>query len=123
MKRIFSVMAALLVVFVLAAPAMAADDAPVAIQSVLSDTNIMPGEILPVEDRTTLISALEDILGPYSPRTQTVISYMPDGSSVTSEVPISGLSGLDVSWLAGCVFLGIFLVGIIKLIGVILRNG
>ncbi|MDD6159991.1 MAG: hypothetical protein PUB51_02530 [Oscillospiraceae bacterium] len=131
MRHFFALAAAFLFCCFLTFPASASDVqdpaqddySPVVLTADSSaDPLSVPGDVVSVDDRSTYIEALEVILGPYNPRTMTVTSYLPDGTVVTSETPISGLAGLDVSWIAGCFLLSVLLIGIIKLVGVVIRN-
>lgn len=69
----------------------------------------------------TLADTVTAIFGPYTPRTQTITDYLTDGSSVTSQQVIPGLAGLDWPWLAGVGIFTIFLYGLLRLIGGLMK--
>ena len=69
------------------------------------------------ESRSAFISALESIFGEYQPKTYSVTTYFPDGSSVTSVEVVPGLAGLDYAWIAGVSLFALFLFCLLKLIG------
>ena len=114
-------------------PAELVEDAP---QDVLEDE-----ESLPVV-RTFSVSSLDDlaplslgdapqvmadaviqVLGEYHQKTYTVQEVDSSGNVVaTSMEYVPGLAGLDYPWIAGAVFFGLFLVGIFKLLGGLMRS-
>ena len=67
--------------------------------------------------RSELASAVIAIFGEYTPRTQTVTTYLADGSSVVSVEVIPGLAGLDWIWIATVVLFGLFLFCLMRLLG------
>lgn len=69
----------------------------------------------------TLVDTITALFGPYTPRTQTITEYLPDGSSVTSQQVIPGLAGLDWSWLASVGLFALFLYGLLRLIGGLIK--
>ena len=127
MKRVFVCLAALLVVAMSVAPAYAAaegdssgdavlvpgvnvtilDEAPVAVIDVNDDTS----------SRSALVAAMIEIFGEYSPRTQTVTTYLADGSSVVSVEVIPGLAGLDWLWISSVGLFALFLFCLMRLLG------
>lgn len=64
-----------------------------------------------------------DIFGSYSPRMQSVITTLPDGTEVVSIEPVPGLAGLDWPWLTGVALFAIFLNGFMVCVGVLLKHG
>lgn len=83
------------------------EDLPVTVIDVNEDTSI----------RSQLTSALIEIFGEYTPRTQTVTTYLPDGSSVESVEIVPGLAGLDWIWISAVVLFGLFLFCLMRLLG------
>ena len=73
------------------------------------------------ESRSAFISALESIFGEYQPKTYSVTTYFPDGSSVTSVEVVPGLAGLDYAWIAGVGLFALFLFCLLKLIGGVVK--
>lgn len=57
-------------------------------------------------DYNSLGAVLERLLGPYTPKTQTVTERFEDGTVITYDEYVQGLPGVDWSWIASlCVFL------------------
>ena len=131
MKRVFVCLAALLVVAMSVAPAYAAaeDDPPGADQTVsvtapdvyVTIQNEDPVVVADVNDdtslRSELVSVMTEIFGEYSPRTQTVTTYLADGSSVVSVEVIPGLAGLDWLWISSVGLFALFLYCLMRLLG------
>lgn len=65
---------------------------------------------------------LSGIFGTYAPRTQTVTTYLSDGSSVTSVEIVPGLAGLDWYWLSGVLLFALVLFGLLRFLGVIFKR-
>ena len=72
--------------------------------SVSDDANNMPG-------------LLTSMFGTYSPRTQTVTEYLPDGSNVTYTEVVPGLAGLDWPWIASVALFAMSLYCVFRMIG------
>lgn len=68
-----------------------------------------------------LKDTLTALLGPYTPRTQTLTERLEDGSTVTSTQAVPGLAGLDWPWLASVGLFAIFLYGLLRMIGGLLK--
>lgn len=63
------------------------------------------------------------VLGEYQRRTYTVQQVDTDGNVIaTSTEYVPGLAGLDYPWIAGAVFFTVFLLGIFKLLGGLMRS-
>lgn len=123
MKRFIVCLAALLILSMSIAPAYAAEG-----ESVETSSNVYvtvedntPVEVLSVDDNTAtrsqLTSALIDIFGEYTPRTQTVTTYFADGSSVQSVEVVPGIAGLDWVWISGVFLFALFLYCLMRLLG------
>lgn len=74
----------------------------------------------PDEEPSTMVSALIAILGPYTPKVQTVSTYFNGQLLEVSTQYVPGLAGLDVEWLAGAVIFTVFLYCLMRLLGGIL---
>ena len=83
------------------------EEPPVTVIDVNEDTSI----------RSQLTSALVEIFGEYTPRTQTVTTYLPDGSSVESVEIVPGLAGLDWIWISAVGLFALFLFCLMRLLG------
>ena len=69
----------------------------------------------------TLADTVTALFGPYTPRTQTIIDYLSDGTAVTSQQVIPGLAGLDWPWLVSVGLFALFLYGLLRLIGGLIK--
>lgn len=73
------------------------------------------------EANTALVDAVKDLFGDYQPRTQTVTEHLTDGSTVTYQQVIPGLAGLDWPWLVGVGLFALFLYGLLRLLGGLIK--
>ena len=73
------------------------------------------------ESRSAFVSALESIFGEYQPKTYSVTTYLPNGSTVTSVEVVPGLAGLDYAWISGVGLFALFLFCLLKLIGGVVK--
>ena len=80
-------------------------------------------EVEPPADDTALSAVVASLFGTYTPRTQTVTQYLPDGSAVTSEEYVPGVAGMDWPWLAGVCLFALVLFCFCKMLGGVLRHG
>lgn len=64
---------------------------------------------------------LQAIFGDYTPVTQSVTTYLADGTAVTSEQVVDGLAGVDWVFLCGVLLFSILLYSFLRLLGVILH--
>ena len=71
----------------------------------------------------TVRDVLEGLFGEYTPRTQTVTQYLPDGSSVTYQEYVSGVAGMDWDWLASVAIFILILYCLFRLLGGVLTYG
>ncbi len=94
--------------------------APVVTPTPAPETSVAPDE--PTAPEAGLVSALEPLFGPYTPRTQTVTIAHADGTVETVQEPIPGLAGLDWPWLAGVALFAVVLVCLFKLVGVVAKK-
>lgn len=70
---------------------------------------------------TALVETITEVFGEYHPRTQTVTQQLPDGTIVTYQEVVPGLAGLDWPWLAGVGLFALFLYGLLRMIGGLLK--
>ena len=76
---------------------------------------------VPEQASETFSSAVNNLFGQYTPRTQTVTEYLADGTSVTYTQVIPGLAGLDYPWLASVSLFALLLYGLLRLLGGLLK--
>lgn len=81
-------------------------------------------ETIPSEDApATMARAVTAVLGEYQRKTMTVQEMDAEGNVVsTSTEYVPGLAGLDYHWIAGAVLFTVFLLGIFKLLGGLIRS-
>lgn len=110
---------ALTVVVLLVTSAFAAESVPDVYVTVERDAS--PVTVIDVNDdmsvRSQFASAIVSIFGEYTPRTQTVITYLPDGTSVESVEVVPGLAGLDWVWISAVGLFALFLFCLMRLLG------
>ena len=71
----------------------------------------------------TMVDVVKGVLGEYQRRTYTVQELDSSGAVVsTSTQFVPGLAGLDYEWIAGAVCFVVFLLGIFKLLGGLMRG-
>mgnify|MGYP003300133703 CR=1 FL=1 len=131
MKRVFVCLAAMLVLSMSIAPAYAAAEgedlgstqvitvsAPDVYVTVQDED---PVTVIDANDGTAVRSqlgvAMVEIFGEYSPRTQTVTTYLSDGTAVQSVEVVPGLAGLDWVWLSSVGLFALFLFCLMRLMG------
>ena len=68
-------------------------------------------------DSETMPGLITALFGSYTPRTQTVTEYLPDGSSVTYSEVVPGLAGLDWPWIASVALFAMSLYCVFRMIG------
>ena len=71
----------------------------------------------------TIRAVLENLLGTYTPKTQTVTQVLADGTEITHEEYVQGLPGLDWSWLASLFVFSLMLLCLFRLLGSVIRRG
>ncbi len=64
---------------------------------------------------------VSSIFGSYVPVTESVTTYLADGSTVTTEQVVMGISGVDWMFLCGVLLFSIVLYAFLRLLGVILH--
>lgn len=69
----------------------------------------------------TLADTVTALFGAYTPRTQTVTDHLADGTTVTSQQVIPGVAGLDWPWLTSVGLFALFLYGVLRLIGGLIK--
>lgn len=127
MKRVFVCLAVLLVVSMSVVPAFAAAEgdssgdtvvAPDVNVTILDDDPVVVVDVNPdASTRSQLMDAVVSIFGEYSPRTQTVTTYLTDGTAVQSVEVVPGLAGLDWVWISGVGLFALFLFCLMRLLG------
>lgn len=83
---------------------------------------IVTADLIPESDRAGFPGIINDLFGVYTPRTQSVSTYLPDGSIVTSTEIVPGVAGLDFSWISGVVLFALVLFGFLRFLGVIFKR-
>lgn len=69
-----------------------------------------------------MADVVTSVLGEYQRKTYTVQELDADGNVIaTSTQYVPGLAGLDYAWIAGALFFALFLAGIFKLLGGLMR--
>lgn len=131
MKRIFTILAVAMVLILTIVPAFASSGdegsaaTPVYVPVTVTVEDNTPVVVMGTDSansfRTAFASAVVSIFGEYTPLTQTVTTYMADGTAVQSVQYVSGVAGLDWVWLASVVLFGIVLYCIFRMIGGILK--
>lgn len=72
---------------------------------------------------SVMADVVVQVLGEYHPKTQTVQEIDTEGNVVaTSTEYVPGLAGLDYPWIAGAFLFALFLSGIFKLLGGLMRS-
>ena len=83
---------------------------------------------LPEDEQSGAVSSvmaevIESVLGEYQRRTYTVEQYDTEGNLIgTSTEYVPGLAGLDYAWITGAILFGVFISGIFKLLGGLMRS-
>lgn len=129
MKRIFTILAVVMVLVVSAVPAFAAEGEtiPVTVNTPVTVTveDNTPVVIVGTDGgfavRSAFVAALVEIFGEYTPLTQTVTTYFADGSSVQSVEVVPGLAGLDWVWISAVALFCIVIFCIFRMIGGVLK--
>lgn len=89
--------------------------------SVVNDPEYMPYSTFSLDDSpapsSTLSETVTALFGAYTPRTQTVTQQLSDGSVVTYQEIIPGLAGLDWPWLVSVGLFALFLYGLLRIVG------
>lgn len=72
---------------------------------------------------SVMVEVVESVLGEYQRRTYTVEEYDTDGNLIgTSTEYVPGLAGLDYAWITGAILFAMFIGGIFKLLGGLIRS-
>ena len=64
---------------------------------------------------------VRSIFGSYTPVTESVTTYLADGSAVTSAQVVAGVAGVDWPFICGVALFSILLYSFLRLLGVILH--
>lgn len=130
MKRIFTILAVVMVLVLTAVPAFAAEGETSTPVSVYSPVTVTVEDNTPVviagtdggsAVRSAFVSVLVEIFGEYTPLTQTVTTYFADGSSVQSVEVVPGLAGLDWVWISAVALFCIVIFCIFRMIGGVVK--
>lgn len=73
------------------------------------------------DPNVALVDAVRDLFGDYTPRTQTITDHLADGSTVTYQEVVPGLAGLDWPWLVSVGLFALFLYGLLRIIGGLIK--
>lgn len=73
------------------------------------------------DESVQLPDFLQSFFGPYTPKTYTVIEYLSDGTTVTSQQYVPGVAGMDFEWLASAVLFILVIFCVFKLIGGLIK--
>lgn len=83
---------------------------------------IVTTDLIPEDERAGFPAIINDLFGVYTPRTQSVCTYLPDGTTVTSTEIVPGVAGLDYSWISGVLLFALVLFGFLRFLGVIFKR-
>ena len=72
---------------------------------------------------STIRSVLENLLGVYTPRTQTVTEHLEDGTEVSYQQYVPGLAGVDWTWLSALFIFSLMLYCLFRLLGGVMSRG
>lgn len=64
---------------------------------------------------------VRSVFGDYTPVTESVTTYLADGSPVTTTQVVAGVAGVDWMFISGVLLFGILLYSFLRLLGVILH--
>lgn len=109
-----------------------AEDIPVSVLDTSEDaaayrtfTVISPDNVEAVQSvdgSTVMADVVVSVLGEYQRKTQTVQEMDSEGNILaTSTEYVPGLAGLDYEWIAGAVLFALFLYGLLRMIGGLLK--
>lgn len=109
-----------------------AEDIPVSVLDTSEDaaayrtfTVISPDDVEAVQSvdgSTVMADVVVSVLGEYQRKTQTVQEMDSEGNILaTSTEYVPGLAGLDYEWIAGAVLFALFLYGLLRMIGGLLK--
>lgn len=108
-----------------AASSSSADSAEASQQSTYTVSALDDGSAAALSEdsaSTTMSQVISGVLGEYTPKTVTVSQYDISGNLLgTSTEIVPGLAGLDYPWLAGAVVFTVFLYGVLRLLGGLLK--
>lgn len=137
MKRILTILAVAVVLVLSIVPAFASSgDEPIAPTEPTYITVASPDVYVNVEDNTPVVvystdagyvvrsafaNAIVSIFGEYSPLTQVVTAYLPDGTAIQNVEYVPGVAGLDWVWLGSVALFGIVIYCIFRMIGGVLK--
>lgn len=74
-------------------------------------------------DSSSLPGLVTAVLGEYTPRTQTVTTYLFDGTTLMTVEPVPGIAGLDWYWIGGLFLFALVLWSFFRFLGVIFKHG
>lgn len=133
MKKLSAVFAVCFILISCVVPAFAAD--PPASESEVqpsgsvvvnnqttNNENVSTRDLQEESERSGFPQIVQNLFGTYQPRTQTVVTYAPDGTSYTSVEVVPGLAGLDWYWISGVLLFALVLFGLLRFVGVIVKR-
>ncbi len=71
---------------------------------------------------STLVQAVRNLFGTYTPRVQTVTTYVDGEITAVEEQYVPGVAGMDWEWIAGTALFALVLWSLFKLLGVLFKN-
>lgn len=74
-------------------------------------------------DSSSLPGLVTAVLGEYTPRTQTVTTYLFDGTTLMTVEPVPGIAGLDWYWIGGLFLFALVLWSFFRFLGVVFKHG
>ncbi len=119
MKRILSVLAAVLLLALTVVPVFASEGVDVVPAVPSGSVSNYEGDT--VGTYTSLVDAVNSLFGRYNPRTHVVTTYLSDGTTVETVEVLPGLAGLDYAWLASVLLFALALYCIFRMIGGLFR--
>lgn len=102
-------------------------DVPVSVPescSVVTITTIPEFALAALESDSgsTLVQAIRNLFGIYTPRIQTVTTYVDGEITAVEEQYVPGVAGMDWEWIAGTALFALVLWSLFKLLGVLFKN-
>lgn len=77
----------------------------------------------PESDISVMTEVIQQVLGEYQRQTYTITEVDSSGNVIgTSTEYVPGLAGLDYHWIAGAILFGLFIAGLFKLLGGLIRS-
>lgn len=143
MKPLVVLLMIVLLVFSMALPALAVEDAPFPTEDPANDLTQLPEDTSPdtsedsppgpeeyytyelpeaiTGDGSALHDAIISIFGRYTPKTQTVTRHLSDGTDVTYTEYVPGVAGMNFEWLFSAAVFALVVFCVLKLFGGLLK--